>query len=105
MDMLRFLVDMFFKGGVFMWPLLACALAGIVLIIERLFYLRENKVDHDRFQFELKSALKENDLEKAIVLAAKTKGVVGRVMQEGLLRVQAGQTDIEEATEKEILHE
>ena len=97
--------EMFFKGGIFMWPLLACAIAGIVLIIERMMFLRENKVQWDRFHFELKSALKENNLEKAIVLAAKTKGMIGRVMQELLLRVQAGERDVEAATEKEILNE
>jgi biopolymer transport protein ExbB len=105
MDMLKFLVEMFQKGGLFMWPLLAVAIVSIVLIIERVFFLRENKVDWDRFQFDLRSALKEDSLEKAIVLAAKTRGVIGRVMQECLLRVQAGQTDIEDATEKEILTE
>lgn len=105
MEMLRFLVDMFFKGGIFMWPLLAVAVVSIVLIIERWIYLRENRIAWDRFQFELKAALKENNLDKAVVLAAKTKGMVGRVMQECLLRVQAGHSDIEEATEKEILTE
>lgn len=105
MDHITFLVDMFQKGGLFMWPLLAVAIVSIVLIIERFFFLRENKVDWDRFQFELRSALKEDSLEKAVVLAAKTRGIIGRVMQECLLRVQAGQTNIEDATEKEILNE
>jgi len=97
--------DLFFKGGFFMWPLLACAIAGIVLFVERLLFLRENRVDWDRFQFELKSALKDNHLDKATVLAAKTPGIVGRVMQECLLRISAGERDVEAATEKEILSE
>lgn len=105
MDHIKFLVDMFQKGGLFMWPLLVVAIVSVILIIERFIFLRENKVDWDRFQFELRSALKEDSLEKAVVLAAKTKGVIGRVMQECLLRVQAGQTNIEDATEKEILNE
>jgi biopolymer transport protein ExbB len=105
MEFLRTTVDLFLKGGIFMWPLLVVAIAGVVLIIERLLFLRENKVDWDRFHFELKTALRDGNLDKAIVLAAKTKGVIGRVLQECLLRIQAGETDVESATEKEILGE
>jgi biopolymer transport protein ExbB len=105
MEYLKLTVDLFLKGGIFMWPLLIVAIAAVVLIIERFLFLRENKVDWDRFHFELKSALKDENLDKAIVLAAKTKGVIGRVLQECLLRIQAGETDVESATEKEILSE
>ena len=105
MQFFELVVDMFLKGGFFMWPLLLCAIAGIVLIIERMLFLRENQINWDHFQFELRSALKNNNLDKAIVLAAKTPGMIGRVMQECLLRIQAGETDVESATEKEILSE
>jgi biopolymer transport protein ExbB len=105
MDYLKFAVEMFHKGGIFMWPLLVCAIVSVVLIIERALYLRENKIDWDRFHFELKNALKEENLEKAVVLAAKTKGVIGRVMQECLLGIKAGHTNVEEITEKEVLSE
>jgi len=102
MSFLTTMVDLFFKGGVFMIPLVAVALAGIVLAVERLLFLRENRVDGDRFHYELQTALKENDLDGAVVVAARTKGMIGRVMEEGLLKVQAGQTDIVAATEKVI---
>lgn len=98
-------VDVCIKGGFFMIPLCIVALIGLVLMIERLLYLRENRIDGDRFHFELKTALKENALDEAIVLAARTKGIVGKVIQEGLLRIKAGETDIETATEKVILAE
>lgn len=90
------------KGGVFMIPLLIAAVAAIILVIERLLFLRENRIHGDRLQFELQTALKEDDVDKAIVLAAKTKGVIGRVLEEGLRRVQSGETDIGAATEKVI---
>lgn len=105
MQTLQMTVDMFFKGGFFMWPLLLCAIGGIVLIIERMLFLRENRFDRDQFYFELKTALKEGNLDKATVLAAKTPGIVGRVLQECLLRIAAGERDVEAATEKEILSE
>ncbi len=105
MDYLKFAVDMFYKGGFFMWPLLVCAIAAIVLVIERALYLRENKIDWDRFHFELKNALKEENLDKAVVLAAKTRGMIGRVMQECLLGIKAGHSNVEEITEKEVLSE
>src|SRR5580658_1740695 len=105
MEFLHTIVYLAVKGGFFMIPLALCGLTALGLVIERLLFLRENRLDRDRFHFELKSALKDNDLDRAIVLAARTRGVVGRVMQECLLRVQAGQTDVERATEKEVLAE
>ena len=91
------------RGGVFMIPLVIAGLTAIALTIERLLFLRENRVSGDRLQFELQNALKANDLDKAIVLAAKTPGIIGRVLEEGLRRVQTGETDIGAATEK-IIH-
>lgn len=97
--------DLCIKGGFFMIPLFIVALTALVLIIERLVYLRENRIDGDKFQFELRTALKDNDLDQAVVLGARTKGVIGRVIEEGLMRVKTGETDIEAATEKAILTE
>src|SRR6185295_1925995 len=105
MDTIHTIVDLFFKGGIFMWPLLACAIAGIVLVVERFMFLRDNRVDWDRLQFELRALLKNNELDKAIALATKTPGVVGRVLHECLLRIQNGERNVEAATEKEILNE
>jgi len=96
-------IDLCMKGGIFMIPLAAVALAAVVLAIERMIFLRQNRLDGDHFHFELKTALKENDLDRAVVLAARTPGIVGRVMSEGLVKVQEGNTDILGATEK-IIH-
>lgn len=98
-------VDMCIKGGIFMIPLGIIALVTIALVIERLLFLRENRIDGDRFQFELRTALKESNLDLAIVLAARTKGVIGRIIEECLLRLKAGETDVDDATEKVILSE
>lgn len=102
MDVLKLCVDLCLKGGFFMIPLGLVAIAAVVMIVERLIYLRQNRIDGDRFHFELRSALKDNDLNKAIALAARTKGMVGRVIEEGLLHIQAGETDVAVATEKVI---
>jgi len=98
-------VDMCMKGGIFMIPLALVALGSVILMIERLLFLRENRIDGDRFQFELRTALKENNLEQAIVLSARTRGFIGRVIEECLLRIKAGEKDVDDATEKVILSE
>lgn len=98
-------IDMCVKGGIFMIPLGVVALIAIALFIERLIYLHRNKINGDKFHFELRSALKDNSLDQAIVLAARTKGMIGRVIGEGLQRIKDGESDIEAATEKVILSE
>jgi biopolymer transport protein ExbB len=98
-------IEMCIKGGFFMIPLGIIALVTIALVIERLLFLRENRLDSDRFQFELRAALSESNLDKAIVLAARTKGLIGRVIEECLLRLKDGEADVDDATEKVILTE
>jgi len=98
-------VDMCIKGGIFMIPLGLVALGSIILIIERQLFLRENRVAGDKFQFELRAALKDNNIEQAIVLSARTKGFIGRIVGECLLRIKAGEKDVDAATEKIILSE
>lgn len=98
-------IDLTIKGGIFMIPLGIVAIVGVILVIERLLYLRQNRFDSDRFHFELRTALKENAVDQAIVLAARTKGVIGRVIEEGLLHVKEGEKDIEQATERAIMAE
>ncbi len=98
-------VEFYIKGGIFMYPLALVALGSVILIIERLLFLRENRINSDQFQFELRTALKENNIEQAIVLAARTRGFIGRVLEECLRRVKAGETDVDAATEKVIISE
>lgn len=97
------IVDLFLKGGVFMIPLAVVALVGVILAVERLLFLRQNRIEGDKFHYQLKTSLKENDLDRAVVLAARTRGIIGRVMEEGLLKIQAGEDNIITATEK-IIH-
>ena len=105
MSWIQNILDLGIKGGFFMIPLLAVALSGLVLMIERWLYLRENRLNSDQFHFDLKTVLKENSIDQAIALTARTKGVIGRVLQEGFLRIKAGEKAVGTATEKVILSE
>ncbi len=98
-------IEFCIKGGFFMIPLGIIALVTIALVIERLLFLRENRIDSDRFQYELRAALSEDNIEKATILAARTKGIIGRVIEECLLRIKDGEADVDDATEKVILTE
>lgn len=105
MEALQGIVELSLKGGPLMVPLALVALAALVLIIERFLYLRANRINCEQFHFELRTALKEGDLQRAIALAARTSGMVGRVVEEGLRRVREGADNIETATEKAIHNE
>lgn len=103
MSTLTTLIDLFFKGGVFMIPLAALGLAGLALSIERWLFLRQNRFDGDQLHYELRDAFNNNDIDRAVVLTARMPGVAGRVLSEGLVKVQGGERDILAATER-ILH-
>ncbi len=90
------------KGGIFMIPLALVALAALVLVMERFIFLFQNRANWDQLHFDLRSAIQERNLERAIALAVGTRGMVGRVLAEGLLKVQGRQADIVSATERVI---
>ncbi len=103
MSTLTNLIQLFLKGGVFMIPLAIVGLAGLALSIERWLFLRQNRFDGDQLHYELHDALKNNDIDRAVVLTARMPGLAGRVMSEGLVKVQGGESDIVAATAR-ILH-
>ena len=91
------MVELFSKGGSFMYPLLFLFVVGVAIILERIWTLTRASVDTKRFFFRLQTALEEDGPEGAARVCADTRGPAATVIHAGLLRLQRGIDHVEKA--------
>ncbi|MCY3683535.1 MAG: MotA/TolQ/ExbB proton channel family protein [Gemmatimonadetes bacterium] len=94
------MVDLFIKGGNFMYPLLVMLFFGVVVIIERFYTLFKAHINAKEFMVELQDALKQNGPEGAAELCSNTRGPVATVLHAGLLRLDRGIEHVEKSIEE-----
>ncbi len=93
------MVDWFVKGGIFMWPLLACSIVGVALILERWFTLSRARINTRRFIDRLLSALRDKGVDGAIEVCTRTPGPIAAVLHSGLMRADKGPDAVTKAIE------
>ncbi len=76
---------LFAKGGPVMWVLLALALLGLMLFIERLLYLHRGQIRAKAFVDGIKNTLAKRRLMEALTLCEETPGPVAAVVKAALL--------------------
>ena len=94
------MVDLFIKGGNFMYPLLVMLFFGVVVMIERFYTLFKARIKAKEFMVELQDALKQNGPEGAAELCSNTRGPVATVLHAGLLRLDRGIEHVEKSIEE-----
>lgn len=96
---LNWLQTKFVDGGAFMWPILITLIMGLAFCIERLWTLNRAQINTKRFLLDVKKALDDGGVEKALEVCANSRGSIASVFQAGLLRAEEGI----EAAEKAII--
>ncbi|MCS7250214.1 MAG: MotA/TolQ/ExbB proton channel family protein [candidate division WOR-3 bacterium] len=92
------MIQEFIKGGGIMWFLLACAILGIALVIERFITLFiVASLNAKKFTNNLISVIEKEGLESGIKMCQKTKSPVVRVLLAALEKAKEGKTAMEEA--------
>ena len=71
-------VDYFQRGGVCMWPLLACSLVVVIIGVERYLYYRES-ISDTKFILAFCRLLNDSQVEEAQALAASSRGSAARI--------------------------
>ncbi len=92
-------IAFFLRGGLFMWPLLICALVTIVVIVERFLTYRRQKVDTRRLMARIIADLRGGGIERAKETCIHTRGPVAAILHAGLSKAHLGPVSVEKAIE------
>ena len=93
------MLDLFYQGGPFMYPLLLTLLLGLAVAFERFWALSRASINTRKFLQRIKIALKEEGITAAQELCANTRGPVAAIFHAGLMRVDRGLEHVEKAIE------
>lgn len=95
---LRF-IDLLFKGGWVMVPLLLLFFLALVIFIERYLTIRKASRDETNLMQQVKQSITSGKLDSAIAICRSSNSALGRMLQKGLLRIGRPIKDIEGAIE------
>jgi biopolymer transport protein ExbB len=91
------MVKMFIEGGIFMYPILACLILGIMFAIERAWNLSRASINTKKFMLKIREALEKGGDQEAMEVCAHTRGPIASIFHAGLLRKNRGIDQVEKA--------
>ncbi len=91
------MVELFLKGGIFMWPILILLVFGLMVAIERVYTLTKASWATKHFVPKVSKILQEEGVEKALELCEKTPGPIAEIFHAGLSKVDQGPEAVEKA--------
>ncbi len=92
--------DLFALGGPIMWPLLACSILTLAIILERLTVLRGTGVHARRFLDEVRDAVKRRKVAEALAICDRTTSPLAAMVRMGLSRHEQGREAVRQAIEE-----
>jgi biopolymer transport protein ExbB len=93
------LIELFFKGGPFMYPLLIASIIGVAVIIERAVTLSRARTDVRKLMRRVLDALHSKGVEAAAAECERTRGPIAAILHAGLKRAERGTEAVERAIE------
>jgi biopolymer transport protein ExbB len=93
------LVELFLKGGPFMYPLLGASIIGVAVIIERALNLARARTDQRKLMKRVLDALHSKGVDAAASEAERTPGPIAAILHAGLRRADRGTDAVERAIE------
>ncbi len=91
------MVELFLRGGFFMWPILFLLVLGLAISIERLISLSRASINTRKFMEKIKAALDEGGIDAAKEVCEHTRGPIASIFHAGLMRADRGIEHVEKA--------
>jgi len=91
------LIDLFNRGGLFMWPILLFASIAAGFIIERFIFFKKSNLNPAEFIEELESTITENDLSTVDELCKNNNYIISKIILKGLKLKDHGIERVEKA--------
>ena len=78
----------FHEGGFFMWPILMISFLGLIIVIERILYIRNaTTIKKEEFLKQLNQLVLKGDLERCISYCAQKQTPLTRITRAGLMAI------------------
>ncbi|MFC2094735.1 MotA/TolQ/ExbB proton channel family protein [Bacteroidota bacterium] len=91
--------EIFLKGGVVMWLILACSVLGVSVVIDRFLVLRKAKINVPSFMVRLRGLIKKKDISRAVSVCMEEKSPIANIVRKGLKKYKYGHDRVKEAIE------
>jgi len=93
------LIEMFFKGGIMMWPILIGSIIAVAITIEKFLSIKKAKVNVGAFTIKIRGILKKKDIAGAINYCMEEKSPISNIIRRGLKKYKFGRKRVIEAIE------
>lgn len=91
------MVELFYDGGPFMYPILFLLIFGVAMSIYKFWALMWASINTRKFLKKIKAALSEGGIDAATEVCANTRGPIASIFHAGLLRTRRGLEHVEKA--------
>jgi len=102
------LLQIIFKGGILIIPILICSLIAVAVVIERWMFIRKVKINARSFIIQVKSLILRNRISEAVLLCKKTTAPIAKITKAAVEHHNRPREEIKEAIESagkiEIYH-
>ncbi len=91
--------SIFNQGGPLMYLILAGSVIGLGVFLERLYHLHRAQINTESFMVEIRSLVRQGEIEAAVDFCRRTPGPVAHILAAGLTRHSRIRSEIREAIE------
>lgn len=93
------LIDLLFKGGWVMVPILILSIISIYIMAERYVAIKKASQNPESFMNQVKGLILRHDLQGALLLCGQTRTPIARMIEKGIKRIGQPLKDIETSIE------
>lgn len=94
------MIELFLRGGIFMYPILLCSVLALAIFLERLWVLRRKNVLPDSFIQNVEGLLRKNKVSEALFLCQGHRSSIAQVFLGGLKNTGRGMWLVKEGIEE-----
>ncbi len=91
--------DWFARGGIFMWPILVCALAALIFALERTYTLVKARTNTRALMTDVLNAVRREGVSAGERICEQTRGPIAAIVHSGLRQAAKGPEAMEKAIE------
>jgi biopolymer transport protein ExbB len=91
--------EIFLKGGVVMWLILACSVLGLSVVIDRFLVLRKAMINVPSFMVRLRGLIKKKDISGAVSVCMQENSPIANIVRKGLKKYKYGHDRVKDAIE------